>query len=219
MTPTAQGRHCAACTKTVVDFSCMTDAEVVAYLSRASGPSCGRFRAGQLSRPLRVALAAPVSQRWVAAALAVLGVGVAVPAVAQQPRPQIITQQTLTMGMVATTTPPVLPARVVRGQVTDASGQGLPGVTVLVEGTHNGTSTRADGTYELEVAAGMDNARLVFSSIGFETLTEPMSQDAIIKPVSMKSDHLMMGEMVYTGYARWYTPRGLWQRLRRPFRR
>ncbi|NVO84912.1 hypothetical protein [Hymenobacter terrestris] len=30
MTPAAQGRHCAACAKTVVDFSCMTDAQVVA---------------------------------------------------------------------------------------------------------------------------------------------------------------------------------------------
>ena len=30
MTPAAQGRHCAACAKTVVDFSRMTDAQVVA---------------------------------------------------------------------------------------------------------------------------------------------------------------------------------------------
>ncbi|RFP64903.1 carboxypeptidase-like regulatory domain-containing protein [Hymenobacter lapidiphilus] len=125
------------------------------------------------------------------------------------------------MGMVATTPSRlVLPVRVVRGRVLEAStGQGLPGVTVLVEGTRHGTSTRADGTYELEVAVSMNDSRLVFSSIGFETLTEPIAWAATLKPTAMKAACVVMGEVVYTGYARWYTPRGLWQRLARPFRR
>lgn len=219
MTPAAQGRHCAACAKTVVDFSRMTDAQVIAHLNQASNKTCGRFRPEQLSRPLRLPPAAPVSQRWAAAVLAVLGVGAAAPAVAQLPTPQTLTQQTMTMGMVATTpSRPVLPVRIVQGRVMEAStGQGLPGVTVLVEGTQHGTSTRSDGTYELEVAVGINNARLVFSSIGFETAV--MSSDLAEAVVLQTSRDRLMGEVIVTYGSRWYTPRGLWQRLTWPFRR
>ena len=221
MTPATQGRHCAACTKTVVDFSRMTDAEVVAHLSQANSKTCGRFRPEQLRRPLQVAPQASAANRWVAAALAVLGVGAGLPALAQLPRPQALTQQTLTqqtltMGIVAARPQPELPFRVVQGRVADADGQGLPGATVLVEGTRHGTSTRADGTYELNMPADVSNSRLVFSSIGFETVVEPISQAGNVV-LSASCDRLT-GEVVVTRSSRWYTPRGLWQRLTRPFR-
>lgn len=81
MTPTGPGRHCAACQKTVVDFTSKTDAELLAYFQQAAGErTCGRFRAGQLSRALRPALPVarpPHWQLWLAgllvAALAVQG--------------------------------------------------------------------------------------------------------------------------------------------------
>lgn len=64
MTPMAQGRHCAACQKTVVDFTQKTDAEILAYLAQAGrGNTCGRFRREQLGRPLRPVLPAPAT-RW-----------------------------------------------------------------------------------------------------------------------------------------------------------
>jgi hypothetical protein len=54
MTPTATGRHCAACQKTVVDFTQKTDAEILAYFRQVgTGRTCGRFHVGQLERPLR----------------------------------------------------------------------------------------------------------------------------------------------------------------------
>ena len=77
MSPTGTGRHCAACAKTVVDFTLKTDAEILAYLARAGNSrTCGRFAAGQLERPLqRAASAAPTARwrAWLAAAVAVWG--------------------------------------------------------------------------------------------------------------------------------------------------
>jgi|GEM_PF-5922451 len=65
MTPTAAGRHCAACQKTVVDFTQKTDAEILAYLAHAGrGNTCGRFRKEQLGRPLRPVLPVPPATRW-----------------------------------------------------------------------------------------------------------------------------------------------------------
>ena len=41
-------------------------------------------------------------------------------------------------------------SRKITGQVKDETGQPLPGVTVMLEGTKLGTTTRVDGTYTIE---------------------------------------------------------------------
>lgn len=60
------GWFCPSCSKTVVDFSAMTDREVAAYV-RTKGPGCGLFRAGQLRRPILELQQKPRWQRWAAA--------------------------------------------------------------------------------------------------------------------------------------------------------
>lgn len=49
MSPEAQGRFCSLCSKTVVDFTAMTDSEVMAYFENHYGQkTCGRFKSNQL---------------------------------------------------------------------------------------------------------------------------------------------------------------------------
>jgi len=50
MTPEAQGRFCGSCRKTVVDFTSMSDREVIGYLARTGQGVCGRFDPDQLNR-------------------------------------------------------------------------------------------------------------------------------------------------------------------------
>jgi hypothetical protein len=50
MWPEEKGRFCGACSKTVVDFSMMTDEEVIQFLGRAGQNVCGRFAEEQLER-------------------------------------------------------------------------------------------------------------------------------------------------------------------------
>lgn len=52
MLPTEKGRHCAACQKTVVDFTGMSDAEIIRYITRAGSNVCGRLLPDQINRPL-----------------------------------------------------------------------------------------------------------------------------------------------------------------------
>lgn len=55
MTPDEQGRFCGACRKQVVDFSVMTDRELVQFFKKpATGSVCGRFLNDQLERPLEM---------------------------------------------------------------------------------------------------------------------------------------------------------------------
>ncbi|MDU0369916.1 carboxypeptidase-like regulatory domain-containing protein [Hymenobacter endophyticus] len=221
MTPAAQGRHCAACNKVVVDFTRMTDTEVVAYFTQTSGQSCGRFRTEQLQRPLRLAIEAPVSRRWLAVALAVLGVGAAGPAAAQG-KSAVPQEQRILPGKTAAPIP-ASPTQTTRGRVTDAAtGEGLPGVSVLLKGTTMGTSTNSDGSFEL-VSSSTASSQLIFSSIGYFTqqvaLADFKGQASSIKLVV---DEKAMNERIVVGgycMSRWYTPRGLWQRLTQPLRR
>ncbi|MFK5890526.1 MAG: TonB-dependent receptor [Flavobacteriaceae bacterium] len=54
----------------------------------------------------------------------------------------------------------------VSGTVVDTEGQPIPGVSVIVKGTSNGTSTDFDGKYSVNAAS---DATLVFSYVGYET--------------------------------------------------
>ncbi|MBO3272562.1 carboxypeptidase-like regulatory domain-containing protein [Hymenobacter defluvii] len=225
MTSTAQGRHCAACQTVVVDFTQFTDAELLAYLSQRTGqPTCGRFRAGQLGRPLRPTVAATAVSRWrawLAAAVAVWGLReAAAPAVRaqvsveqQEPKPSFLP---ITLGMVAQ--PPV----VVRGTVTDGEGP-LPGVTVFLTGTQLGVSCDANGRFELAVppAAVAMQQKLTVSFIGYEPQQVALSASNQPLQVLLEPNKGMLGGAVVVCISSypWYTPRGLWQRVKRPFRR
>ena len=47
-----QGRYCDSCQKTVVDFTLMSDKQILEYFSNTIGNTCGRFANDQLDRAL-----------------------------------------------------------------------------------------------------------------------------------------------------------------------
>src|SRR5581483_12169283 len=54
MTSNEQGRHCASCNKTVIDFSLYTDKELVEFFKKTEGNVCGRLSTYQISNPIIV---------------------------------------------------------------------------------------------------------------------------------------------------------------------
>ncbi|MES3017713.1 MAG: SusC/RagA family TonB-linked outer membrane protein [Bacteroidota bacterium] len=83
---------------------------------------------------------------------------------------------------------------IVKGQVTDGTGQGLPGVSIKVKGSNIGTSTDASGNYSFNFPA---NSTLVFSYIGFVTQEIAMNGRAVIN-VSLADDSQALSEVVVT---------------------
>jgi hypothetical protein len=130
------------------------------------------------------------------------------------------------MGMVAQPASPVsltlLPPLVVRGIVLDSTTHDpLPGVTVMLTGTTIGVSSNKEGEFELTLPeAFREQAQIQVGFIGYETQQIPVSafsnQFLTIELAPSTMDELI----VVGGFCapRWYTPRGLWQRLSRPFR-
>ena len=54
MSPQQQGRHCSSCNKVVVDFTTMSDAQLVEYFTNNKTKTCGRFRNDQVERKIRL---------------------------------------------------------------------------------------------------------------------------------------------------------------------
>jgi len=63
MTENEKGRFCGSCQKTVVDFTLMSDKQILDHLSKASGGTCGRFANDQLDREMKAEVVKPKS-RW-----------------------------------------------------------------------------------------------------------------------------------------------------------
>jgi hypothetical protein len=52
MTPNERGRFCLSCQKSVVDFTTMSDQELIFYFKRRTEQTCGRFRTDQLHKEM-----------------------------------------------------------------------------------------------------------------------------------------------------------------------
>jgi len=86
--------------------------------------------------------------------------------------------------------------KTVSGLVTDQSGLPLPGVSIIVVGTTEGTQTDFDGNYSISAEVGQT---LRFSYIGQRTVNRVIgSADTI--DVQMEEDAQALEEVVVTGY-------------------
>lgn len=87
--------------------------------------------------------------------------------------------------------------RNVSGTVTDESGQPLPGVTVIIKGTTQGTVTNIDGNYSLSNIP--EDATLVFSFVGMRTQEIEVENQTTIN-VELKVDAIGIEEVVAVGF-------------------
>ncbi len=87
-------------------------------------------------------------------------------------------------------------SRTITGRVTDESGIGLPGVSIYIKGTQQGTITDLEGNYTLNVAAG--NV-VVFSYVGFNTQEIQVGNQTEIN-IEMAEMLIGVDEVVVIGY-------------------
>lgn len=86
----------------------------------------------------------------------------------------------------------------ITGKISDAmTGDPLPGVSVLLEGTNTGVITDLDGKYTIEVPGS--EGLLIFSYIGYITQKIQVSGKNIVN-IQMTSDMKKIDEVVVVGY-------------------
>ncbi|WP_242661211.1 SusC/RagA family TonB-linked outer membrane protein [Flavobacterium johnsoniae] len=87
-------------------------------------------------------------------------------------------------------------AQTVKGKVT-SGGLGLPGVSVIVEGTKNAATTDFDGGFILN---NVDpKSTLIFSYIGYKNVSVPADTKSVMK-INMVNDLEKLNEVVVIGY-------------------
>jgi len=84
----------------------------------------------------------------------------------------------------------------VSGTVLDSDGNPIPGVTVFISGTSQGTTTDFDGNYSIDVET---NQILVFSSLGFSTQNFTVGEESSIN-ISLEESTEALDEIIVTGY-------------------
>ncbi|MGV8092251.1 MAG: SusC/RagA family TonB-linked outer membrane protein [Mangrovibacterium sp.] len=85
----------------------------------------------------------------------------------------------------------------VSGTVTDESGMALPGVTVLIKGTNNGTITDPNGNFKIANVSAQ--ATLVFSFVGMSAKEIPVNGTTTLN-VTLKEESVGLEEVVAIGY-------------------
>ncbi|WP_142188165.1 SusC/RagA family TonB-linked outer membrane protein [Arenibacter algicola] len=87
--------------------------------------------------------------------------------------------------------------KTITGLVSDEAGLPLPGVTVVVQGTVNGTTTDFDGNYSIGNVGPED--RLVYTYIGMVSQTLSVGQQTTIN-VTLLESYESLEEVVVVGY-------------------
>jgi hypothetical protein len=165
MTPQETGRFCAACQKTVTDFTAFTDEEFTAFFQQKKETGCGRFTKRQLSISI-----IPPSKRInfgmvnrIAAASLLTALGLPLQASAQAK------DTTVQQSIFNNKPDSVLYEQLlqIKGTVKEPNGEGIPGVSITIAGTNSGTMTDVDGNFELELPKKEEGYTLTIASIPY----------------------------------------------------
>ena len=166
MTPTEQGRFCNACAKEVIDFSTMTDTQVLNYFTNLTHENvCGRALPEQLDRTI----SRPEQPKkrlfwyWNYMVMFFMFFGKGNSAKAQGGIKRTTCMQTVTPADIdiikSTNVNNALAGkvagyavnRIITGKVTDIDGNPVSFASVKIKGTNTGVSVDANGAYSLKV--------------------------------------------------------------------
>lgn len=92
----------------------------------------------------------------------------------------------------------VVAQETIQGNITDNNDLPLPGASIVVKGTTNGTTSDFDGNYEIQLDEFP--ATLVFSSLGYSTKEMSVTSGATLN-VSLEESVMGLDEVVVSGLA------------------
>ncbi|MBC7721522.1 MAG: carboxypeptidase-like regulatory domain-containing protein [Pedobacter sp.] len=207
MTPETQGRFCSSCSKTVVDFSVMTDNDVLNFLNKNKSNLCGHFATDQLQRPIIETQLQPKRsfKYWLASVASLLVM--MQKSVGQNGRTAITTKgdtvilvdsfPTIIMGKIARQPIPNLVNNKISGTVLDEQNQPIVAASVMIKNSTKGVLTNADGKFSLSTTD--KKVTVVVSYVGFESKEITMSGNNN-QPIILKMSSATLGEVVVVGY-------------------
>lgn len=101
------------------------------------------------------------------------------------------------IGFALATSPAIAQEKIVQGTITDADGEPLIGVNILVKGTTQGVVSNVDGTYTLRLQGNLTT--LIYSYIGYEAQEIDVSNRTVVD-VQLIDDVSLLSEVIVVGY-------------------
>lgn len=173
-----KGKFCINCSKNVIDFTNMNDAQIVDIFKKSKSNICGRFYEDQLERPLLL----PKNRfiKWNYFNASIISFLLSNKLIAQIKTTKVDTIQQSNIlktnklqkySLIKTT-----------GTITDEKGYPIAGVSILLKGTNIGTITNDEGFFKIIIPQNsIHQDSLHITSIGFkETEVEMKSYQKII---------------------------------------
>jgi hypothetical protein len=167
MSPNAKGRHCQSCAKTVVDFSIMTDVEIVSFFKNKPQNVCGRFANKQLEK--QYSIVTP-SQSMSYARAAALAAGLFVAGTGCQELPPQYAKE----NMEQVDNSAILHTDkfiIVKGWVNDIDSNSLAGVEIAVENNTNKFYSNIIGYFEIILEKDNLNKKIYFKNGDYDVKT------------------------------------------------
>lgn len=203
MTATEQGRFCNACAKEVIDFSMMTDTEVLNYFTSLTHEKvCGRALPTQLNRNITLPKEPKKRLFWywnyIVMFFMFFGKANSVKAQGQVYKTtQTVPVKTNDITVEISTTPKVKKgkSRVVTGKVSDRNGNPVSFAAIKIKGTKLGLSADANGVYSIKVNAA---TVLEISALSFNTIEVPVGNQNVLSTILIKELSSKLKETVVT---------------------
>ena len=191
---TPQGGFCGSCQKNVIDFTHLSDDEIINILSKKTEATCGRFRTSQLKRyTIEPALKMPSRLKLLhAGLLGLICMLSSYPGISNSifPKPacEIFHEAPLHQKLTFSRSfnDPV------KGIVKSEENKPMPGVNIHLKNSDSGTVSDANGQFQFPVELKAGDV-LVFSYIGYRTFEYVVTENAPDElEISMSSEEFMM---------------------------
>jgi hypothetical protein len=205
MTPVDKGRFCDSCQKAVVDFTGMSDSQLVVFFKKPStGSVCGRFFNDQLARDIempgkRLPLLKYFFQFTIPVFLTTLK--------SQAQENKLLKTKLIPETSVTCTRDVVIAGNVfypresknMIGIVTDENGMGVPYASVFLKGTNRGTTCDSSGSFKIEVPISEKKVTFIASCVGYlEKEKEINNRKIDFVEIKLTTNAALNGEVVVT---------------------
>ena len=186
MTPVEKGRFCASCQKKVLDFTYLSDNEIIKVVTKNDN-LCARIDVSNLNRNLiKTKTKSNYFGYFATTVLAFFGLGIE--NVVAQEKPVVEQTDFKYLNKASDSVKKII----VSGLVKNVYGQPLPGAIIKIKGTKNSTNTDQNGKYTIEVNQG---EILIFSFLA-KIDKEVLVRNSKIINVILHSGELLIGQVI-----------------------
>jgi hypothetical protein len=220
MQTNANGKYCLQCSKNVLDFTKLSDKEILQVIQKQPGKTCGRFDTTQLNRILTVhsdRTVGPWANKWLAGILMLLSIKHTNASGSFHKESKIsVFDQSKTRHPLPVGNPSDSLKNIFSGTIVDVqTKEVLVFATVRIKNTNTGVTTNIDGKFTLKVPPGSltDSLVLEISYIGYYTKfytvqknklhTENEALNFPAVELRMKPDQ-MIGEIIIVKKKKWW---------------